>query len=82
MRSQKMRSRRSGAGENPGDEPIRLNGKCVWETAKCVCDYINAHEELIQITSFCEYREVMRKVMGVIREAHNTEKKRRPSSQR
>ena len=46
-----------------------------------MCNYINAHEELIQITSFREYREVMRNVMRVIKEAHNTEKKRRQSSQ-
>ena len=44
-------------------EPIRLNGKYVWETAKRVCDYINAHEDLITITSFGEYRSVMKKVM-------------------
>ena len=29
------------------NEPIRLNGKYVWETAKRVCDFINAHEERI-----------------------------------
>ena len=33
------------------NEPIRLNGKYVWETAKRACDFINAHEERIQITS-------------------------------
>ena len=27
--------------EDPGDEPIRLNGKYVWEMAKRACDYIN-----------------------------------------
>ena len=64
------------------DEPIRLNGKYVWETAKRVCNFINAHEELIRITTFGEYRTVMRKVMRVIREAHNAEKKRRQTSQK
>ena len=33
--------------EDQGDEPVRLNGKYVWETAKRVCNFINAHEELI-----------------------------------
>ena len=40
-----------------------------------VCDYINAHEELIQITSVEEYRTVMKKMMRVIKEAHNVERK-------
>ena len=62
-------------GEN--DEAIRLNGKYVWETAKRVCDFIASREELIHITTFGEYRKVMRKVMGVMKEAHNTERKRR-----
>ena len=61
--------------EDQGDEPIRLNGKYVWETAKQVCNFINAHEELIQIKSLCDYRMMMNKVMRVIREARNTEKK-------
>ena len=34
--------------EDPGDEPIKQNGKYFWETAKRVRGYINAHEELIQ----------------------------------
>ena len=38
--------------EDGGDEHIRLNGKYVWETAKRVCDYINAHEDMIQIATF------------------------------
>ena len=64
--------------EDPDDgEPVRLNGKYVWETAKRVCDFINAHENLVHITSFREYRVVMLKVMRVIKEAHNTERKRR-----
>ena len=53
-----------------------MNGKYVWETAKRVCEYINTHEELIHITTFQEYRDVMRKVV-VIKEAHNLERKRR-----
>ena len=64
------------------DEPIRLNGKFVWESAKRVCDFINAHEELIQITSLEEYRIVMKKVMRVIKEAHNVERKRRQTSRK
>ena len=57
--------------EDPSDdEPIRLNGKYVWGTAKRVCGFINAHESLINITTFGEYRSVMKKVMLVIKEAH------------
>ena len=63
-------------------EPIRLNGKYVWETAKRVCEYINTHEDLIHITTFGEYKEVMKKVMMVIREAHNVERKRRQTSRK
>ena len=59
-----------------------MNGKYVWETAKRVCNYINAHEDLIQITTFGEYRVVMRKVMRVIKEAHNVERKRRQSAKK
>ena len=59
------------------EEAIRLNGKYVWETAKRVCDFVASHEELIHITSFGEYRKVMRIMMGVIKDAHNTERKRR-----
>ena len=66
-------------GDNTDDEPIRLNGKCVWETARRVCDFINAHED-IKITSLGEYRVVMLKVMRVIKEAHNVERKRRQTS--
>ena len=69
--------------EAPGDdEPIRLNGKYVWETAKRVCNYINAHEDIITIATFGEYREVMKKVMRVIKEAHNTERKRRQTTRK
>ena len=64
--------------EDPEEgEAIGLNGKCVWETAKRVCDFIAAHVDLIAITSFGEYRKVMLKVMKVIREARNVERKRR-----
>ena len=66
--------------DSDDDEPIRLNGKHVWETAKRVCDFITAHEDLIHITTFGEYRIVMRKMMRVIREAHNMERKRRQST--
>ena len=59
------------------EEAIRLNGKYVWETAKRVCDFISSHDELVHIATFDEYRNVMRNVMGVIKEAHNTERKRR-----
>ena len=53
------------------DESIRLNGKYVWDTAKRVCEYINAHEDIIKIASFEEYRLVMRNVTKVIKEAQN-----------
>ena len=69
--------------EGPDEfEPIRLNGKYVWETAKRVCDYINSHEELITITTFGEYRVVMKKVMGVIKEANNVERTRRQTTRK
>ena len=58
------------------EETIRLNGKYVWEVAKRVCDFINAHDDLIHISSFGEYRDVMKKVMKVIKEAHNVERKK------
>ena len=45
-----------------------------------MCDFINAHEERIQITSLGEYRVVMKKIMRVIREAHLVERKRRHTS--
>ena len=68
--------------EDREDEHIRLNGKYVWKTAKRVCDFINAHEDLINITTFGEYQNVMKKVMRVIKEAHITEKKRRQTAQK
>ena len=55
--------------DDPDDEPIRLNGKCVWETAKRVCDYIAVQEVIILITTFVEYKVVTRKMTRVIREA-------------
>ena len=62
------------------DEPIRFNGKYVWETVKRVCNFINSHDDLISISSFREYRVVMKKVMMVIKEAHLAERKRRQTS--
>ena len=67
--------------ETPGDdEAIRLNSKYVWETAKRVCDYINAHEDIITISSFGEYEVVMKKGMKVIKDAHLVERKRRQTA--
>ena len=69
--------------EAPDDEENRrLNRKYAWEIARRVCDFINTHDDLVQIKTFGEYRVVMRKVMMVIREAHNTEKKRRQASRK
>ena len=45
-----------------------------------MCDFINAHEVVIQITSLGEFRGVMRKVLRVIKEAHLGETKRRQAS--
>ena len=56
------------------DEPVRLNGKYVWEAAKSVCEFISSHHDLIHITTFGEYRVVMLKVMRVIKEAQFREK--------
>ena len=64
--------------EDPAeDDTVRPNGRYIWETAKRVCDFINSHEDLIHITTFGEYREAMKKVIKVIKEAHNVERKRR-----
>ena len=71
--------RRDDAGR---EVSVRLNGKCVWETAKRVCDFINRRDDLIRITTFGEYREVMLKVMRVIKEAHNAERKRRQTTRK
>ena len=45
-----------------------------------MCNFINALEELILITSFCEYKAVTKKATRVIKEPHNTEKKRRQTA--
>ena len=71
-----------GKEVHDNDEPIRLNGKYVWETAKRVCNFVNSHEDLIHITTFGEYRDVMKKVMRVIKEANNAERKRRQTSRK
>ena len=55
---------------------MRQNGKCVWDSAKGLCDLINTHDDLVRITSFREYREAMNRVMMVIKEAHNREKQK------
>ena len=60
--------------------PSGSRGKYVLETAKRVCDFINAHEDLIHISSFGEYRVVVKKIMAVIKEAHNVERKRRQTA--
>ena len=49
---------------------------------KRVCDFIYAHENLIHITTFGEYRVVMLKVMRVIKEAHNSDGKRKQTSRK
>ena len=64
------------------DEPVRLNWKRVWDVARHVCDFINGHEDLILITTFSEYRVVMKKVMVLIKEAHNVERKRRQTARK
>ena len=47
-----------------------------------MCNFINAHEDIINIASFGEYREVMKKVMRVIKEAHLVERKRRQTARK
>ena len=47
-----------------------------------MCVYLNTHEELIRITLFAEYMNVMLKVMRVVKEARNFEKKRRLTSRK
>ena len=61
---------------------VRLNGKYVWETAKRVCDFINRRDDLIRITTFGEYGQVMLKVMRVVKEAHIVERKRRQTTRK
>ena len=50
--------------------------------AKRVCDFVNAHDDLIHIATFGEYRQVMRKITKVIQEARNVERKRRQTKRR
>ena len=71
--------KRDGPDDN---EQVRLNGKYVWETAKRVCDFVNRRDDLTCITTFGEYRKVMLKVMRVIKEAHNIERKRRETTRK
>ena len=69
--------------EDPDEnETIRLNGKLVWVLAKCVCDFINTHEDFIKISTIEERRIVMRKVSKVIKEADNRERKRRQTARK
>ena len=53
-----------------------MNGKYVWETGKRVCDFINTHDDIIQITTFGGNRNVIWNAMMVVKEAHNVERKR------
>ena len=62
-------------GDPDEDEQIRLNGKYVWETARRVCDFINAHKDYIKISTFGEYQVVTMKVSKVIKEANNRAEK-------
>ena len=62
------------------EEPVRLKWKYVRETAKRVCDFINAHEDFIHIMSFGEFEKVMKNVMRVIKESRNVEQKRRKTT--
>ena len=64
------------------EENIRLNGKCVWETAHRVCDFINPHDDIVQITSLGEVTSLMKNVMMVIKEVHNMERKRRQTAKK
>ena len=82
MRSGKVKLKKSRKGNQDNEEKVRLNGKYVWETAKRVCNFVNSREDLIHITTFGEYRNVMKKEMMVIREAHNAERKRRKPRER
>ena len=75
--STKSQKKRSGRDQGDNEETIRLNGKYAWETAKRVRDFIASHDELIHITTFVEYRKVMKRGMSVTKEAHNTERERK-----
>ena len=46
------------------------------------CVTSSTHEDLVNITTFGQYRKVMGKVMRVIREAYNVEKKRRQTARK
>ena len=63
-------------------EPIRLNGKYVWETARRVCDFVDTHDVPIRITTFGECRGVIGKVTRVVIEAHNVENKRKRTARK
>ena len=43
-------------------------------------DFINANEDIINISSFGEYKVVMNKGLNVIKEAHLVERKRRQTA--
>ena len=45
-----------------------------------MCDFIDIFEVIITIETIGEYRDVMRKVMKAIKEAHNVQKKRRETT--
>ena len=47
-----------------------------------MCNYKNAHEDIIRISSFGEYRDVMKKVMRAVKEAYNVEKRRRQTARK
>ena len=47
-----------------------------------MCDFINTNKVIIAITTFGEYRAVMKKVMMVIKEACLIERKKRQTSRK
>ena len=69
--------------ETPDNEDcFGIYGKYVWEAEKRVCDFINTHEDIINITTFGEYRRVMMKAIKVIKVVHNVERKRRQATRK
>ena len=82
MKSLKKKSEIWNQEDPDDDENIKLNGKYVWEAAKRVYEFINAHEDLITITTFGEYRKVKKEVIKVIKEAQLVERKRRRTSRK
>ena len=54
----------------------------MFETAKRVCDFLNAHEIPICITTFGKYIVVMKKIMIVIKEAHAVEREMRQTARK